>query len=1052
MTQGLLVSRKDSPSGWQGERPDGVYLWDTPDNADLYARRQQFTADPEIWTVDATGLNLSEDPYFLPVELEESPDNETHPIRDKWRGPHGIPGAFVTYDDIPPDRLQLYWANPWFPLESKRGNIYDPVEDTLDRHVFNNGDPRQSIQKFIEGVYYRALDKQLGVTGTQWADLYLTGSLTTFQYSETSDCDVSVFPNYELIWKHLDLDPDRARQELVAMSINHLDGIYLPGTHHPLQFFVVASGILPTDTYKPGIRSAYSLNDKAWLVPPERSRSHNVQVEMPQLFQRAEDIADKMRMMLDAHNYDAARELWHQVHKKRQLDQRAGLGDYSEGNIVYKWLLHEGLFDRIRDELGEYIAKTADEQLKIPFNRPLRPEYPWDGPPYDIDDIKAPEAFQEHIEEEAAKLKCTIFYDAGKSNPWGFRNEYYLQYGDKTEIHIYPITDTFKYFGALHELGHVDFVEHYGPNNHIPSHEEELYAWHWALEHAEIPISNDVLDKAWEYFQTYKDAQKLHPNAPGVWIQGKTATLWEPLDPSRYRDGGAFGYSLTLDRLIIANTHFSVLGDMKRLYNSYAQNIINDRSEPWRITIEKLGLILGWIYIDMNSQKIWKVEFASDLYSDESVNTNEAKQRALEKIQETAPQGFTVEEADDSDYSPRLQQERYRRQSSVPRVIEVTGEPSTFLEKPWADERTPLIYDQHDNIIYQGQPTWTHTQLMSAIRSSINPQFAFGKNIYAAMIWQEYKDIAPGIYIHETYDRGDDGYIAQIFKSAYPNSNIYDFYGERKLAASVDHLWEDRVTIKVIYDFNKDRIILGTQATLPDLPNSKIVGEYKDGKVTLFEADKQWINPTYFRRLWHHSYPNRELKDVYYRRGTGDEYKLKSLPRKRKKSMAERSGDPKLDQLIDQFILENKDRMKILRTQKGADGACEDESMAFVEYLWDHGIKARTSHGLYNPPKKLLPRWDIEYWRVEDFGYSDRLLPGNPDWGDQHVTVIAETKTGIYSIDFTAAQYGYSEFPMVQKMDAQNSQWQRQWTSNDLHAQEDWDGIPKFIEGDYGRL
>jgi hypothetical protein len=67
---------------------------------------------------------------------------------------------------------------------------------------------------------------------------------------------------------------------------------------------------------------------------------------------------------------------------KRQLDQRAGLGDYSEGNIVYKWLLHEGLFDRIKNELHEYIAKrtmaerTGDSELDAlieEFERHIEP-------------------------------------------------------------------------------------------------------------------------------------------------------------------------------------------------------------------------------------------------------------------------------------------------------------------------------------------------------------------------------------------------------------------------------------------------------------------------------------------------------------------------------------------------------------------------------------------------------------------------------------------------------------------------------------------------------
>lgn len=92
-----------------------------------------------------------------------------------------------------------------------------------------------------------------------------------------------------------------------------------------------------------------------WVVPPEKERSHDVASEYPDAYSRASSMAGKMSDALD-HDPESARELWKQVHQKRQLDQMAGLGDYSEGNIVYKWLLHEGLFDRIRNELGEHIA------------------------------------------------------------------------------------------------------------------------------------------------------------------------------------------------------------------------------------------------------------------------------------------------------------------------------------------------------------------------------------------------------------------------------------------------------------------------------------------------------------------------------------------------------------------------------------------------------------------------------------------------------------------------------------------------------------------------
>lgn len=244
---------------------------------------------------------------------------------------------------------------------NKEANIYDPIEEDLDKHVFKNGEPRDSVVNFIKRLYGRALKQEYGIENPEaFVDLYITGSLTTFQYSETSDCDISVFPIYEKFAQSFGEDSSKTRKRLVALSIEHIDGTFLPGTTHPLQFFVVADGIERQDLYQPGLRSAWSIYDEMWVVPPEKERSHDVAVEYPDAYSRASSMANKMRDALDR-DAESARELWKMIHQKRQLDQMAGLGDYSEGNIVYKWLLHEGLFDRIRGELGEYIAQNKYE-------------------------------------------------------------------------------------------------------------------------------------------------------------------------------------------------------------------------------------------------------------------------------------------------------------------------------------------------------------------------------------------------------------------------------------------------------------------------------------------------------------------------------------------------------------------------------------------------------------------------------------------------------------------------------------------------------------------
>jgi len=243
---------------------------------------------------------------------------------------------------------------------NRHGNIFDPIQKELDQKVFNGITPRPRIIKFLEDEMHKVLTPLLGFDPLEFMDLYLTGSLTTYQYDETSDCDISVFVQWDM-WP-AGLAPNMIRRTLIPIVMNKLDGTLLPGTQHPIQHFVVPPGVLPEDLYKPGLRSAWDLRNHKWLVPPERDRVHDISVELPVLYARAELMADKMEELL-AYNPIYAKEFWHQIHRKRNKDQNAGKGDFSEGNIVYKYLLHNGYFDRIRDELGERIAKTLRQRI-----------------------------------------------------------------------------------------------------------------------------------------------------------------------------------------------------------------------------------------------------------------------------------------------------------------------------------------------------------------------------------------------------------------------------------------------------------------------------------------------------------------------------------------------------------------------------------------------------------------------------------------------------------------------------------------------------------------
>lgn len=240
--------------------------------------------------------------------------------------------------------------------QARVANILDSVHDTLDPRVWE--DPASLAPKlrkehvdYIHETIYTALD-QHGYDGMEkWLSLVLTGSLTTYQYSDESDCDISLFVDTA----HF---PEWSRAEMIGVMISNCDGKKLPGTPFPLQDFVVPAGITREDLYKPGLRSGYDLATGTWVVPPDRKRVHDVESEMNESYTIALENADKMDKLL-RYEPEKAIQFWHQIHKRRQRDQKAGRGDYAPSNVTYKMLSNRGLFPRLEEASGEYIAHAT---------------------------------------------------------------------------------------------------------------------------------------------------------------------------------------------------------------------------------------------------------------------------------------------------------------------------------------------------------------------------------------------------------------------------------------------------------------------------------------------------------------------------------------------------------------------------------------------------------------------------------------------------------------------------------------------------------------------
>lgn len=235
-------------------------------------------------------------------------------------------------------------------------NILDPISDKLDPAVWENPlDPEPRLKPqllhWIKNAVKQALEDHGYEHTEDWTRLCLTGSLTTYQYAPDSDCDVSLFVDTVKF-------PEWSRGEMIGIMISEFDGSKnLPGTGHPLQVYVVPKDLKPEDLYQHGLRSAYSLDTDRWIVPPERGRAHDVQKEYKAAFAEALEDADKMELLIEFEP-DKAVQYYRQIHRRRMSDQTRGKGDFSDANIVYKFLDRRGLFQQVAQIGGFKLAAS----------------------------------------------------------------------------------------------------------------------------------------------------------------------------------------------------------------------------------------------------------------------------------------------------------------------------------------------------------------------------------------------------------------------------------------------------------------------------------------------------------------------------------------------------------------------------------------------------------------------------------------------------------------------------------------------------------------------
>lgn len=177
----------------------------------------------------------------------------------------------------------------YLPKESINESILDPIHRTRSPEVFNPDDTmKDDVRDFIIKTaqeWYENLDEKIfDIVGYK-----MIGSLSSFQYTEYSDCDLQLF-----VRMHDGHDFSETRS-LVRILPN---GNNIPDTLHPVNYFFVDEKD-PTDLNK--VESMYDLITKEWIKKADKK---DLKLPIPYLREVARFFTDGFDLVMGRYDRD----------------------------------------------------------------------------------------------------------------------------------------------------------------------------------------------------------------------------------------------------------------------------------------------------------------------------------------------------------------------------------------------------------------------------------------------------------------------------------------------------------------------------------------------------------------------------------------------------------------------------------------------------------------------------------------------------------------------------------------------------------------------------
>ncbi|KKM71441.1 hypothetical protein LCGC14_1430570, partial [marine sediment metagenome] len=193
--------------------------------------------------------------------------------------------------------------------QAKRSSILDEPRATLDSAIWDIG--RDDLPMLKPSIKIHIVENFLSyvarfggyIKPEQWVkNMFYTGSTATYAYNDMSDIDIHIVVD----WIDLAaLNPDKSKadpkemwQELHDVFWWTLNKIKLPGTKHPLTYYVMPPG----DEKKlvDQKEEIYDIGHEVWLIPPGKAMNLTEEVIDPALEEASEFMARINQHIADA--------------------------------------------------------------------------------------------------------------------------------------------------------------------------------------------------------------------------------------------------------------------------------------------------------------------------------------------------------------------------------------------------------------------------------------------------------------------------------------------------------------------------------------------------------------------------------------------------------------------------------------------------------------------------------------------------------------------------------------------------------------------------------